>query len=99
MFLYWLTLNSHIPYDRRDVANYREGLCRAVFGATYNEQLCGYQNLHVQFFEHLARLAEDGSMRGVEVVVVGDHAPIFNDSASRARFEQEQVPMLHFMMQ
>lgn len=99
VFLYWLTLNSHIPYDRRDVANYREGLCRAVFGATYNEQLCGYQNLHVQFFEHLARLAEDGSMRGVEVVVVGDHAPIFNDSASRARFEQEQVPMLHFMVQ
>ncbi|PKO29841.1 MAG: hypothetical protein CVU36_11050 [Betaproteobacteria bacterium HGW-Betaproteobacteria-9] len=99
VFLYWLTLNSHIPYDRRDVANYREELCRAVFGATFNEQLCRYQNLHVQFFEHLAKLAEDEAMRGVEVVVVGDHPPIFNDSASRVRFEQEQVPMLHFTLQ
>lgn len=99
VFLYWLTLNSHIPYDRRDVVNYRDGLCHAVFGVSYNEQLCGYQNLHVQFFEHLARLAEDSTMKGVEVVVVGDHAPIFNDSASRARFEQEQVPMLHFVVQ
>ncbi|UJW80185.1 sulfatase-like hydrolase/transferase [Hydrogenophaga sp. SL48] len=99
VLLYWLTLNSHIPYDRRDAVNYREDLCRAVFGATYSEQLCGYQNLHVQFFEHLAKLAEDETMRGVEVVVVGDHAPIFNDSAARARFEQEQVPTLHFVVQ
>jgi hypothetical protein len=99
VFLYWLTLNSHVPYDRRDVVNYRAQLCRDAFGASDNEQLCNYQNLHVQFFEYLAKLAEEESMRGVEVVVVGDHAPIFNASASRARFEPERVPMLHFVVQ
>lgn len=99
VFLYWLSLNSHIPYDRRDVANYREVICRKAFGDVYSDQLCGYQNLHVQFFEGLARLAEEESLKGVEVVVVGDHAPIFNDSASRARFEQNKVPMLHFVVQ
>ncbi len=99
VFLYWLTLNSHIPYDRRDVANYREALCRKAFGDVYSDQLCGYQNLHVQFFENLAKLAEEESFKGVEVVVVGDHAPIFYNSASRARFEQEQVPVLHFTVQ
>lgn len=99
VFFYWLTLNSHIPYDRRDVANYREEVCGSAFGDTYKEQLCGYQNLHVQFFESLATLVEDASLKGVEVVVVGDHAPIFNDSASRAMFELEEVPMLHFTVQ
>ncbi|MCB4362600.1 hypothetical protein KIH07_02565 [Hydrogenophaga taeniospiralis] len=99
VFLYWLTLNSHMPYDRRDVVDYREELCRGAFGAAYDEQLCNYQNLHVQFFEHLAKLAEDESMRGVEVVVVGDHAPIFNDEASRGHFERKQVSMLHFTLQ
>lgn len=99
VFLYWLSLNSHIPYDRRDVENYREAVCHKAFGDAYSDQLCGYQNLHVQFFEGLAKLAEEESLKGVEVVVVGDHAPIFNDSASRVRFKQEQVPMLRFVVQ
>lgn len=97
-FLYWLTLNSHTPYDERDVVNYREGICDSVFEGERNRQLCNYQNLHVQFFEGLARLIENESMSGVEVVVVGDHAPIFNNESSRQRFEAAEVPMLHFFV-
>jgi hypothetical protein len=98
IFLYWLTLNSHVPYDRRDVTSYRESLCQGVLGATYPEQLCNYQNLHVQFFEGLARLIEDDSMAGVEVVVVGDHAPVFDDGDTKLRFERNEVPLLHFIV-
>lgn len=98
VFLYWLTLNSHIPYDRRDVATYRDGLCRSVFGMGYGDQLCNYQNLHVQFFEQLAKLVEDKSLRGVEVVVVGDHAPLFNGTESRNQFFKDRVPVLHFFV-
>ncbi|MDT4882315.1 hypothetical protein FQZ97_1182560 [compost metagenome] len=58
--------------------------------------LCNYQNLHVQFFEGLAKLLQDEALRGVKVVVVGDHAPIFYDDETRGRFEPEQVSMLHF---
>ncbi|MBT9552421.1 MAG: hypothetical protein IV088_16340 [Hydrogenophaga sp.] len=96
VFLYWLTLNSHVPYDRRDIAKYRGDLCDSAFGVNYSEQLCNYQNLHVQFFEQLTKLIESDSMRGVEVVVVGDHAPLFNGADSLKQFFADKVPALHF---
>jgi Sulfatase len=95
-FVYWLTLNSHVPYDRRDVVTYREDICKEVFGAQYPEMLCNYQNLHTQFFDGLARLIEDEEMKGVQIVVVGDHAPIFLDDETRGRFDRERVPTLSF---
>ena len=98
VFLYWLTLNSHTPYDRRDIVNYQEDTCKLLFDKAHSEQLCNYQNLHTQFFEQLAALIEKNSMSGVEVVVVGDHAPIFNDDLSRELFEPKTVPMLHFLV-
>ena len=64
----------------------------------YGDQLCNYQNLHVQFFEQLAKLVEDKSLRGVEVVVVGDHAPLFNGTESRNQFFKDRVPVLHFFV-
>lgn len=96
VFLYWLTLNSHTPYDRRDIVNYQEDICKSLFDKAHSEQLCNYQNLHTQFFEQLATLLKNNNMSGVEVVVVGDHAPIFNDELSRELFEPKTVPMLHF---
>lgn len=99
VFLYWLSLNSHMPYDRRDVINYRKELCDVWKSASHNEQLCGYQNLHVQFFEGLAALAQNESMRGVEVMVVGDHPPLFDNAATKALFLRDQVPALHFTIQ
>ncbi len=95
-FAYWLTLNSHMPYDRRDVVNYREEFCKPLIVDRFKEQLCNYQNLHAQFFEGLASLIDDPSMKGVEVVVVGDHPPLFNDREVRDYFSRDQVPMLHF---
>lgn len=99
IFIYWLTLNTHIPYDRRDVVAYREDICQSVLGADYNEMLCNYQNLHVQFFEEMARFLKSEVARGLEVIVVGDHPPIFLDDDSRKRFVSDQVPMLHFVVQ
>lgn len=99
VFVYWLTLNSHVPYDRRDVVSYRESLCRSVLGDGYGELLCNYQNLHVQFFEEMAEFLKGATAKGIEVVVVGDHPPIFLDDDSRQRFVADQVPVLHFVVQ
>lgn len=96
IFLYWLTLNSHMPYDRRDIFEYRMGLCEDVFGRGYSEGLCNYHNLHVQFFEGLAKLIRNSELSGTEVVVVGDHPPIFGDESSKSYFEINKVPFLHF---
>ena len=94
-FLYWMTLNSHVPYDRRDIFSYRKEPCNAVFGDAYTDQLCNYQNLQTQFFEGLSSMLKRAEIKDVEVVMVGDHAPLFNDEDSRSRFEAKQVPMLH----
>ena len=98
-FVYWLSLNSHMPYDRRDIAIYRKEFCSVWSADNYGEQLCEYQNLHAQFFEGLATLAEDDRMKGLEVLVVGDHPPLFNDEGFRDRFVRNQVPVLHFVVQ
>jgi len=75
---------------------YREELCHGVFKEVYEEQLCNYQNLHVQFFEGLSRLIDSENLKGLEVVVVGDHSPVFSNESSRAKFERTKVPMIHF---
>lgn len=97
-FVYWLSLNSHMPYDRRDVEFYSTKNCSVLPVEKYGEQLCDYQNLHEQFFKGLANLAQDDRMKGVEVLVVGDHPPLFNDESSRSLFVRDQVPLLHFFV-
>lgn len=99
VFVYWLTLNSHMPYDRRDVVNYRSELCQGMFGSDFSEKLCNYQNLHVQFFEGLAKFSKNKALKGVEVVVVGDHAPIFDSDDSRGNFVRNKIPFIKFTIQ
>lgn len=98
-FVYWLTLNSHTPYDERDIDNFREYLCQSAFEGTYEPQLCSYHQLHKQFFDGLAEMIKDKKMQGLKIIVVGDHAPIFNNESSRLKFEPDQVPMIQFNVQ
>lgn len=99
VFLYWMTLNSHTPFDQRDIVNYRKELCDKLFIEKYEDQLCKYHNLHLQFFEKLAELIKKESMKGVRFIIVGDHAPIFNDESSRVLFDKKNVPMISFTVQ
>ena len=95
IFLYWLTLNSHLPFDKMDVENYRKELC----DASYSSQLCNYQNLHVQFFEGLASMINEYDLSGTEVLVVGDHPPPFGDIPSGNFFKSRSVPMIYFRIE
>lgn len=96
VFLYWMSLNSHTPYDKRDVSYYDESICRNGLGEGYSEQLCTYHQLHSQFFKKLEEMTHDPSLKGMKVIVVGDHAPIFNDEESRDKFEKNQVSSVSF---
>ena len=97
VFLYWLTLSTHMPYDARDIKNYQKNLCDSVFSAGYDDNFCNYQNLQVQFFESLSRLANDKSLSGVKVVIVGDHPPpLLLDSSKFKYFEDDRVPFMSF---
>ncbi|WP_271196886.1 sulfatase-like hydrolase/transferase [Pseudomonas turukhanskensis] len=94
-FLYWLTLNSHFAYDRRDIRVDVFDCDR--FSISVGSESCRNLKLQAQFFSGLAKLLQRPSMQGVEVVVVGDHQPIIADLDERSRyFEEKKVSWVRF---
>lgn len=88
-FFYWLTLNTHGPNDMRDL---RHDLfdCER-FGVASDSESCRNFKLHAQFFEGFAKLLSSPEMKGVEFVVVGDHAPTLLDVNEKSGNFQERV--------
>ena len=93
-FMYWLTLNSHAIYDDRDLHGDRFD-CKS-HGLPEDTGLCRMSRLHAQFFRNLAALLEDASMRGVEIIVVGDHMPPMVDTNEGGNYvKNSTVSWLH----
>jgi hypothetical protein len=94
-FLYWLTLNSHSVYDTRDI--HIDLFDCARFDVAPETQTCRNLKLHAQFFYSLAKSIEGGNFEGVEVIIVGDHAPIITSIEEKAAyFVDQQVPWVKF---
>lgn len=96
-FVYWLTLNSHTPYDDR---LFYQGLhCQSV-GLTDDSEACRNYQLQYQFFVALSKLIDDPDLKGLEVYVIGDHPPpIGNIKEGLKAFKGSQVAWLHFKIQ
>lgn len=95
-FVYWLTLNTHAPYDDR---LFIQGLSCKVLGVREDTETCLNYKLQHQFFTALAELIDDPDMQGVEVYVVGDHSPpIFDLGRNLFSFQGTQVAWLHFQI-
>lgn len=93
-FVYWLTLNTHAPYN--DVIFIDGFDCNAV-GLETGTAVCNNYRLHYQFFTALAQMIDDPQLKGVEVYVVGDHpAPITDLSDGLKAFKGSDVAWLHF---
>lgn len=73
IFFYWITLTSHQPYSEKDIINQRFD-CKK-YQMKENGDACNNSKLHTQFFDDLANLIQKPEMKGVEVMVVGDHQP------------------------
>lgn len=73
IFFYWMTLTSHQPYSEKDIHNSRFD-CK-FFGMNTKGDACNNAKLETQFIDDLAQLVKKDEMRGVEVIVVGDHQP------------------------
>lgn len=83
-FMYWLTLNTHSPYDKRDI---KENVFNCgLFSITENSELCRHFKLHAQFFNGLAHLLDNPAMKGVDIVIVGDHQPPISDDYEREHY-------------
>lgn len=91
VFSYWLTLNSHYMYDKRDIlSSYLD--CER-FDLKAGSQSCRNLKLHAQFFNDLAALLKSSVMKDVRVVVVGDHEPPITNLEEKERyFTEGKVP-------
>lgn len=96
LFFYWLTLNSHINYDLRDLKINAFDCNKYKIDAKSSS--CRNLKLQKQFFYYLEDLISRPEMKGVFVVVVGDHAPpVYGNDKSI--FVENKVPMLRFIVE
>jgi hypothetical protein len=92
-FVYWLTLNSHLPVD--------SALARdSSFDCTSTETLrreigpCELARIHFQLYTRIARMALDKDIRPTRFIIVGDHMPPFPTLAERALYDNGRVPFV-----
>ncbi len=93
-FIYWLTLNTHSPYDLRDLKS--ENISCEEVGITSNTETCRNLKLQKQLFKALSESIENGSIKNTEIVIVGDHPPpIINHTEKLKNFRTDAVPFAH----
>jgi hypothetical protein len=89
-FIYWLTLNTHIPAAPGEaLTNFGCEQEHNVFGLP---QVCRMAELWHDVFKAVAQLALDPTVGPAEILVVGDHGPPLWSKSGRAEFEAGMVP-------
>lgn len=94
-FIYWLTLTAHVPYEVKDVRYPQRFDCEKL--KVTAGDICNNMKLQAQLFDDLGELIKRPEMKGVEVIVVGDHMPpIFGDVPLYKNLRFNDVSWLHF---
>jgi phosphoglycerol transferase MdoB-like AlkP superfamily enzyme len=92
-FVHWMTLNSHLPVVvPPDLAT--GAACSDDLGLRPGTPLCSWYQLVANVHQSVAELAMGKMDRPTVFVIVGDHAPPFNDPLLRDRFSKTDVPYL-----
>lgn len=82
-FIYWLTLNSHIPFVESE--DDRMG-CRSAAPKIGNKTVCELSNLWSGVFEKVNAIAADPSIAATDILIVGDHHTPLWEHAAKKRF-------------
>lgn len=94
-FVHWLTLNTHAIYDSRDIQE--DHFDCTAYQVPEGSEVCRMNKLHAQFFHQFSRIVDLPGMKGVEVLMVGDHPPrILNQVENEKNVEPGMVSTLHF---
>jgi hypothetical protein len=88
-FIYWLTLNTHIPVapDQARI-DFHCALDNSGFGLP---RICRMAELWHDVFTVVASIARDPAVGPADILVVGDHAPPLWSKRGRAEFAPGQV--------
>ena len=93
-FVHWMTLNTHAPYDERDL--WMDAFDCVEYQLPEHGETCRLSKLHAQFFQQLAQVLVQPAMHGAEVFIVGDHSPpILDQDEFKRNFVDGVVPYVH----
>jgi Sulfatase len=88
-FIYWLTLNTHVPVAPGEaLTDFQCGRDGNGFG---RPTVCRMAELWHDVFNVVARIARDPTVGPADILVVGDHAPPLWSKRGRAQFAPGQV--------
>ena len=93
-FLYWLTVNSHLPVLRDEQLQTAD--C-SQFDAVLDREFpmtCRLMQLFDQSSRALAREISAPDFPATDILIVGDHIPPFFDRHHRNQFEPDRVPWI-----
>jgi hypothetical protein len=80
--VYWLTLNSHIPYVPKDNSQLRCGDEHAII---QNRRVCELTEIWGDVFDTVSAIARDPDLPPTDILIVGDHTtPLWEKSAASA---------------
>ena len=90
-FIYWLTLNSHLPVEAAIAAGSRFD-CAGTETLKGGGEPCNLARIHYQLYERIARIALDPRIPPTRFIIVGDHSPPFPALEDRNLYDQKEVP-------
>jgi hypothetical protein len=88
-FVYWLTLNSHLPLRPEDVG---PQVVPCDQGLAEERDVCSITQIIYRILGRVARIAANPSLPQTRFVIVGDHSPTLPQRSSRGLFDQREVP-------
>jgi phosphoglycerol transferase MdoB-like AlkP superfamily enzyme len=96
MFLYWVTLNSHVPEPAHPSIP-DDGVCATQPALRSSAGLCSWFRIVRGVHQSIQQVAIQQAALGVNFrptvfILVGDHAPPFGNAALAAQFSPTQVP-------
>jgi hypothetical protein len=92
-FVYWVTLNSHIPVPAHPNPS-DDGSCQRLDQVRGSQSLCSWFQLIREVHRSVAEQAVELEGRPTVFLLVGDHAPPFAEPEIRAEFSSTEVPFL-----
>jgi hypothetical protein len=94
-FLYWLTLNSHLPVPSG--LNLNVDNCERVSPLLKAEypQICRQFAIYDDIFKALATEIAASDFPEADILIVGDHMPPYFDRHHRTQFDPAKVPWLY----
>lgn len=94
-FLYWLTLNSHLPVPPGLNLNVENCARISPILAREFPQICRQFAIWHDVEAAMVKILTDPEFPETDILIVGDHMPPYFDQHHRSQFDPEHVPWLY----